>query len=241
MPFNDFGPLDWKMGTLIGFIRRAITHTSHTHMALIHHELEFIESQFAYSGYPHKLIGEKINTTLTKMLYPHTLPDNNTQDETPNCYTVLHLPFCGDDAFKTANTMRKQIPADHSRVSISTTATKIRDILPKLNTCSIETRKPLIRNCVYKYACPCGKVYIGETKRRLAVRIKEHEKSGAIRDHVNEPSNNCIFDPGVFSVVASNLKGTNARKRCEALYIRWYDRKAQTVNSQTYSRELIIW
>ena len=81
--------------------------------------------------------------------------------------------------------MRKQIPADHSRVSISTTATKIRDILPKLNTCSIETRKPLIRNCVYKYACPCGKVYIGETKRRLAVRIKEHEKSGAIRDHVN--------------------------------------------------------
>ena len=76
--------------------------------------------------------------------------------------------------------------------------------------------------------------------QRLAVRISEHAKSGAIIDHVNE-SVDCVFDPGVFTVIASNLKGTNARKRCEALYIRWYDRKAQTVNNQTYSRELVIW
>ena len=28
MPWDDFGPTDWKTGTLIGFIRRAYTHSS---------------------------------------------------------------------------------------------------------------------------------------------------------------------------------------------------------------------
>ena len=30
-------------------------------------------------------------------------------------------------------------------------------------------------NVVYKVPCTCGKVYIGETKRRLGTRIKEHK------------------------------------------------------------------
>ena len=238
MPFHEFAPFSWKNGTLIFFIRRAITHCSTYHA--MHTELDTVTKQFRNCGYPAHFVADKINQTMTKMLYPETNPESTNTQETPNRFTVLHLPWCGDDAFKTANFMRKQIPAEHSRVSISTTATKLRDILPKLDTCTIDARKPLIRNCVYKYTCACGKVYIGETKRRLAVRIAEHAKNGAIRDHVNE-SVDCVFDPGVFTVIASNLKGTNARKRCEALYIRWYDRKAQTVNNQTYSRELVIW
>ena len=176
---------------------------------------------------------------MSKMLYPEHSLQREQHEDKPDRFTVLHLPWCGDESFKTANYMRKQIPSEYSRVTISTTASKLRDVLPRLNTCSKTTRKSLIRNCVYKYTCPCAKVYIGETKRRLAVRISEHEKKGAIIDHVNESE--CVFDPANFTVVASNLKGMNARKRCEALYIRWYDRKAQTVNNQTYSRELVIW
>ena len=195
MPFHEFAPFSWKNGTVIFFIRRAITHCS-THQNM-HIELETVSKQFRNCGYPADFISSRINQTITKMLYPHTIPKSDTQDEQPDRYTVLHLPFCGDDAFKTANFMRRKIPAEHSRVSISTTASKIRDTLPKLNTCTIETRKPLIRNCVYKYTCSCGKVYIGETKRRLIVRINEHAKSGAIRDHINE-SIDCVFDPGVF-------------------------------------------
>ena len=30
-------------------------------------------------------------------------------------------------------------------------------------------------NVVYEVPCTCGKVYIGETKRRLEIRIKEHK------------------------------------------------------------------
>ena len=38
MPWNDFGPTDWKTGTLIGFIRRAYTHSSD--FAVMHVELQ---------------------------------------------------------------------------------------------------------------------------------------------------------------------------------------------------------
>ena len=31
MPWNDFGPTDWKTGTLIGFIKRAYTHYDYAH------------------------------------------------------------------------------------------------------------------------------------------------------------------------------------------------------------------
>ena len=134
------------------------------------------------------------------------------------------------------------MPSDFSRVSISLTTTKMREVLPRLSTCEQYSRRALlVRNCVYKYTCPCGQLYIGETSRRLAVRVDEHSSSGAIFEHVKEAADSvCTFDKANFSIVARNLRGTNSRKRCEALYIKFYERRAQTVNAQSYSRELII-
>ena len=67
MPWNDFGPTDWKAGTLIGFIRRAYTHSSD--FMIMHHEIARIKSQFRKVGYPLWLIQDKINKTLAKVLY----------------------------------------------------------------------------------------------------------------------------------------------------------------------------
>ena len=127
MPFHEFAPFSWKNGTLIFFIRRAITHCS-TYEAM-HTELETVSKQFRNCGYPANFVSDKINQTMTKMLYPHIHTPNTNTDDAPNRFTVLHLPWCGDDAFKVASFMRKQIPAEHSRVSVSTTASKLRDIL----------------------------------------------------------------------------------------------------------------
>ena len=50
MPWNDFGPTDWKTGTLIGFIKRAYTHSSD--FMIMHNEISRIKSQFRKVGYP---------------------------------------------------------------------------------------------------------------------------------------------------------------------------------------------
>ena len=40
-------------------------------------------------------------------------------------------------------------------------------------------------NVVYKIPCTCGKVYIGETKRRLGTRLKEH-KDACVGGHTHK-------------------------------------------------------
>ena len=117
------------------------------------------------------------------------------------------------------------------------------------------------RDLVYKYTCHCDQVYIGETKRRLAVRVKEHchDKKSSIYAHVM----NCYFsrnaepresteileyvtgtppvDPTRFTIVARGLRGHDSRKRYESLYIKYYDRRALTVNTQKSSRPLALY
>ena len=40
---------------------------------------------------------------------------------------------------------------------------------------------------VYKIKCPrCEACYVGQTSRHLTTRIKEHSRSGPVRDHFNQ-------------------------------------------------------
>ena len=65
--------------------------------------------------------------------------------------------------------------------------TKVKDPLP--------TEKQA--NVVYKVPCACGKVYIGETRRRLETRLKEHKDAcvrgetakSTIAEHADHPIN----------------------------------------------------
>ena len=246
--FSEFAPHDWKMGTLIFFIRRAYTHCSTYHD--MHREIETVTKQFFDCGYPRNLIHAKINITLTKMytkntqtkvpFYPNSAPASSNQDQDlPTIWTVLHLNWAGQAPHRIIQQIRRQLPRELSRISIATTATKLRDILPKLNTCNKRSSPMLARNIVYKYSCKCGQVYVGETLRRLSVRAKEHSaKSASLYKHTMECGFD--FDFSRFSIVARNLQGREARKRCEALYIKFYNRRAKTVNIQSTSRDLIL-
>ena len=245
MPFTDFGPKDWKIGTLIGFIRRAITHTSPTHMKLVDQELNFIKSQFAYSGYPHYLISEKINCTMTKMLYAHTLPPPIQKAEKESQrYLPLFLPWCGDTQHHIIKQLRFCIPNDFARISIAYSTTKLRCLLPSFSTSSNHSQNRfLFNNLVYKYTCNCGQVYIGETERRLQIRIDEHanKKDSAIYEHTQTCSSAAAVERDKFTIVAKRLRHRDARKRFESIYIRYLDKKAHTtMNNCKSSRELVI-
>ena len=180
MPCHDFGPDDWKMGTLIGFIRRAYTHCSD--FALMHEELTELTKRFRNVGYPAWKISQKINQTLGKILYnknptlyPNPYLDRADPDELPTKWTVIYLPWAGREAGSILQKIRRTLPREHTRISIAQTTNKLRELLPSFNTCTKQEDDCLLAsNVVYKYTCSCEKVYIGETLRRCLVRIKEH-------------------------------------------------------------------
>ena len=77
MPWNDFGPTDWKTGTLIGFIRRAYTHSSD--FAVMHVELQRITRQFRNVGYPLGLSKIRSTTPSDAFSINQILPITQTQ------------------------------------------------------------------------------------------------------------------------------------------------------------------
>jgi len=246
MPWNDFGPTDWKTGTLIGFIKRAYTHSSD--FMIMHHEITRIKSQFRKVGYPLWLIQDKINKTLAKILYKsnpahYPNPEAHRADPTelPTKWSVLYLPWAGRPASAIVNKIRKTLPRGFSRISIAYTTSKLRNLLPRYSTCSPpENRALSSSDVVYKYTCECGRVYIGETMRRLAVRISEHAKPKTpMMQHIS----NCEgakFDYKNFSLVSRGLRGRESRKRYESIWIRYYDRNSLAFNLCESSRELKI-
>ena len=226
--------------------RRAYTHSSD--FAVMHVELQRITRQFRNVGYPTWLIQDKINNTLGRLLhranpahYPN--PDKFRKDpsDLPPKWSVLFLPWSGIAAGAIVNKIRKSLPREQSRISIAYTTTRLRNLLPRYSSCSAPENKIRFScDVVYKYTCPCGQVYIGETKRRLAVRIKEHSKPKTpLMEHI-KGCKGSDFSPTNFSIVARGLRGRESRKRYESIWIRYYDRRGLAFNVCESSRELQI-
>ena len=246
MPWNDFGPTDWKTGTLIGFIRRAYTHSSD--YMIMHEEIQCIIQQFRKVGYPAKLIHDKVDNTLGRLLhkanpvhYPNPDANRKAPTDLPPKWSVLYLPWSGVPAGAIVNQIRKTLPREQSRISIAYITTKLRDLLPRFSSCNpVENRALFSSDVVYKYTCSCGQVYIGETKRRLAVRIKEHSKPKTpLMEHITNCPGSTFLSTN-FSIVARGLRGRESRKRYESIWIRYYDRRGLAFNVCESSRELQI-
>ena len=154
---------------------------------------------------------------------------------------MLHLSWAGQPAGAIVHKIQKTLPREYSRISIAYKTNKLRELLPSYNTCSkLNDDYMLASNIVYKYSCDCGQCYIGETKRRLAVRAGEHAKQKSpMMDHIRE-CDDAEFSLTKFSIIAKRLRGREARKRYESIYIRYYDRHTKTINVCKSSRQLLI-
>ncbi len=69
-------------------------------------------------------------------------------------------------------------------------------------------------------------------------RNAEPQESTAILEYVTGTP---PVDPTRFTIVARGLRGHDSRKRYESLYIKYYDRRALTVNTQKSSRPLALY
>ena len=213
----------------------------------MHQELQALTVRFRNVGYPPWLISQKINQTLGKILhqknpalYPDPFPHRDEID-LPTKWTVIYLPWAGPEAGTILRKIRRVLPKDHTRISIACTTNKLRELLPSFNTCTKQEHDCLLAsNVIYKYTCSCGKVYIGETMRRCHVRASEHGKQKSpMMEHV-QGCPEAEFSISKFSIIAKRLRGREARKKYEALYIKFWDRRAGTINICEASRPLTL-
>ena len=111
------------------------------------------------------------------MVYPETLMTNTHTKSPAQKWLPLFLPWSGDEAHKYMICLKRSIPSDFACITFAYSTSKLRTLLPSFTTTTKESQNDqrfLHSNLVYKFTCNCDQVYIGETERRLAVRVKEH-------------------------------------------------------------------
>lgn len=154
-------------------------------------EIQYVEKQFLDAGYPKWLIKKKIEDTISIM---GNYKKKGTQPDKSERWLVLHLAYAGEKAQKVYNGLFKLIPDTTCRITIAWTSVKLYALLPKFHPkgtveskdCNLKSIY-LKSDVIYQFTCgECGQIYVGETQRRLSVRINEHQKSkkSAIHDHL---------------------------------------------------------
>ena len=114
-----------------------------------------------------------------------------------------------------------------------TAAPSLKDILCRHKT----TLPPNSYPGVYSVSCECGTEYIGESKKKISTRMKQHErdifhgrwKSSGISDHASRCQKNVIFEDAKTIAYESDWR---RRKIREALEIRKARRGGQAVANQ---------
>ncbi len=124
----------------------------------LENELKVVSGALLSNGYKNKDVQKCINK------YRNPMP--SVRKEPIEAIGTVFLPFVKGSTDKISRLFRK-----YNVKTVFSPAQKISDILP-----STKDSLPLHVEGVYKTPCSCGKVYIGETKRTISTRLKEHER-----------------------------------------------------------------
>ena len=175
---------------------------------------------FYDNGYPSFFFQNVLN----KFLSPTNPKDDDCDD-----FTVFKIPFIGEHSYAFGKKIKKMFePISRIKVRIVYTSFKVRNYF----SLKCKTPKQLLSNVVYKFTCQqdADVSYIGETKRHLITRVKEHlalnnfTNKSQIKSHLRSNCNECKLN--------SSIDSFKVLKRCrshfdvvihEALIIRRYN------------------
>ena len=115
-------------------------------------------------------------------------PFHAINDQTSNRRnSVAVLPYIEGLTQNLSRLLKK----NNIKCAISSRGQTLKDQLPSAK----DKQPPEIKPCVYQIPCRCGKKYIGQTRRKLETRIKEHQRD--IRnDNYAGSAVNHLFEPG---------------------------------------------
>jgi len=163
-------PVCHKVGMIYSLIDRAflLSHPSYHQK-----NVEMIVNLLLENGYPLNLIFEKINSRLKTLIYNKRISNNarennnRTQTDNENTRKIVALPYIKNITERVAGSI------DRTKYIVGY---RILNNLGKYVRAQKDQNKWLCNNnVVYKINCnDCSASYVGQTKRQLSTRIKEH-------------------------------------------------------------------
>ena len=180
-------PKKYKISTLQGEIHRC-NHTNSTNFEL-EIALQNLKKEFLLNNYPKRLIEEHIEEIKSRNFAPRfdrVEHEREIRDNPDRNYTIT-LPFTSSRCEKIQSKIKKIIKtiAPSYKLNFAWSSERIsRFYNPRLKPKLDVFERPGV---VYKNTCPCGLTYVGETKRRLNTRIREHGRPSsktAISAHI---------------------------------------------------------
>ena len=170
--WNSFSPVNWKIGTLEGIIRRAyMICTDETDLK---EELSFVSEVFkSINGYPKRIIDQSQSKMKTKFARQESTEERENEEvneETDNkerAQPFLVVPYAGERGEKIMKKLRNQLP-EKFKPRIVYTGTKLSSFFQLKD----KVPEKYCSNLVYYYNSQSEENtdYTGETKCRIGKR-----------------------------------------------------------------------
>lgn len=160
-------PIKYKINTAINLINKVFDISDN-----IYHKNNTLKIRniLQINNYPNTIINELINNKLQQLKNQNNIQQTSkAKSGNPKFYSVTYVPHLTDNL-----TLNNTISIEREKTSFAHRSNST------LNTIFTNT-KPRIdkkdqHNVVYQIPCKeCNRIYIGTTKRKLAVRLSEHE------------------------------------------------------------------
>ena len=201
-------------GIFKGFVNRAFVLCS---PELIEQELEFLINIFVENGYNKNQLHHTIKTVRSKFTDPTPTTTNNT-DSNKKYISLPWIPGLSPKLKKVFRTAGYQ--------PVFKSGKNLKDILSAKNKPKLP---PNSYPGVYKIDCDCGKTYIGETRKQISTRLKEHKKcidnqkweQSAVADHCHNCDKNINWENNTKTLSIEN--NNFQRKVREALEIQYHE------------------
>ena len=265
MNYNTITPKKYKLSTLKGDIFRC-HYTCSTEQNL-NKALNDLTELYVKNEYPRRLVNNTIQE-IRKKKFENNGNQNNYQElrkNAPNQFYTLCIPFTSNRREKVASKLIRLLKTNtpNYHINISWKLEKLQKFFShKLKMPVTELEKIGV---TYKFDCLCQESYIGESKRQLQNRIKEHNqksKQTAISNHIYgnnlkniepcseynseirnqfgaqpNPHQKFTFIKKQFTLLQNNVTNTHDRRTFKAIAITIHKPK---LNAQVLHRKVSI-
>ena len=230
MNFHGLAPKRYKRSVVEGFVHRVYRTCSH--WKYFNDSLNKAKDILERNQYPPQFYEPIINSTIEKLVAPVV----NVQDENAKrkSNVMMYVSYRGH----VTDMFVKKLKESGAPVQPIVTLRKLKTVMPSLKTTTkFESRSRV----VYKITCPgCETCYVGQTRRHLLTRFREHnyKKAKAVYKHFR----NCVGSDITLDdvkILAQTSRKLHYLLSLEALFIREHN-PALNVKDEYHSRELII-
>ena len=245
MNFYALAPKRYKRSVVSGLVHRIYRACSP--WKNFHESMERAKNLLVKNQYPPSFSEPIIHQTLTKILKPVTVVDDDDGDDSSvgvDVDTAARLNIDEKDKFrlfiqycwKSTDLFAKSFHNCQAPCRVIMTLRKLKTVMPSLKP---PVERVLRSGVVYKIKCPrCQACYVGQTGRHLITRFKEHQsKKGPVKTHFSQCKVPVEIDR--IEILASTQKSEQHLLTLEALFIREI-RPSLNTKDEYKSRELRI-